>query len=91
MSAYYRLTRTALLLFGLLVCYWEVKKPNPITKIVYKPSDLGQVSNRFGFKYNFSDLSYALLSLSGVLEPMKYLKKVQAPPSGPLGWLKTIM
>ena len=32
-------------------------------------------------------LFYALLSLSGVLEPMKYSQKVQAMPSGLSGWI----
>uniref|UniRef100_A0A0E9X1Q2 Uncharacterized protein n=1 Tax=Anguilla anguilla TaxID=7936 RepID=A0A0E9X1Q2_ANGAN len=36
--------------------------------------DLGQIRICFGFKY------YALLILSGVLEPMKCSQKVQTPP-----------
>ena len=34
-------------------------------------SDLGEISHYFGFKY-----FYALLSMSGVLKPMKYSQKV---------------
>ena len=75
---------------------WEMKQR--LTFLLFLPNvetvlsdeynaDLGQMCNYFRFKY-----LYALLSLSSVLEPMKYSQKVLSnPPSGPIGWLNCIL